>query len=87
MANREERARYGTVGSITGKLENGRMQPQERNFGTAVSSFLRESDLALEARSDPRRCKIPTPESYSRGGVAVLAPGMAAKVQIRNQRM
>ena len=34
-------------------------------FGTAVSSFLRESVLALnEARSDPRRCKIPTPESY-----------------------
>ena len=36
------------------------MQPQERNYGTTVSSFLRESDLALEARSDPRRCKIPT---------------------------
>jgi hypothetical protein len=28
-----------------------------------------------EARSDPRRCKIPTPESSCHIGVAVLAPG------------
>ena len=54
-------------------------------FGSAVNSFLRESDLALkEARSDSRRSKIPIPESSCRGGVAVLALGTAAKVQIRN---
>jgi hypothetical protein len=40
-----------------------------------------------EARSDPRRCKISTPESSYHIGVTVLASGMAAKVQIRNQRM
>jgi hypothetical protein len=39
MVNGEERARYGTVKGTTGKLENGRMQPQERNFGTAVSKL------------------------------------------------
>ena len=57
-------------------------------FGTAVSSCLRGPDLALEkARSDLRRCKILIPESSCQIGVGVLAPGMAAKVQIRNQRM
>jgi hypothetical protein len=49
------------------------MQPGSGNFGTAISSFLREPDLALEeARSDLRCCKIPIPErTYScphRGG-------------------
>ena len=64
------------------------MQPQEQSFGTAGTRFLRKPDLALEeARSDLRRCKILIPESSCQIGVGVLAPGMAAKVQIRNQRM
>ena len=53
-------------------------------FGTAVSSFLRESDLTLkEARSDSKRCKVPTPESSYRGGVAVLALGKGYKFVTR----
>ena len=59
-------------------------------FGTAVSSFLRESDLASRKPVlTPGRCKVPTPERVCscHMGVAVLAPDMAAKVQIRNQRM
>jgi hypothetical protein len=43
---------------------------------STIASLLREPDLSLEeARSDLRRCKIPTPESSCHIGVAVLAPG------------
>jgi hypothetical protein len=52
--------------------------------------FLREPDLALEeARSGLRCCKNQTLERACSCHieVAVLAPNMAAKVQIRNQRM
>jgi hypothetical protein len=51
-----------------------------------LGTKLREPDLALEeARSDLRCCKTPTPERACSChiGVAVLAPDMAAKVQIR----
>jgi hypothetical protein len=51
-----------------------------------LGTKLREPDLALEeARSDLRCCKNPTPERACSChiGVTVLAPDMAAKVQIR----
>jgi hypothetical protein len=54
---------------------------EEAGLGTK----LREPGLALEeARSDFRCCKNPTPERACscQIGVAVLAPDMAAKVQI-----
>jgi hypothetical protein len=59
-----------------------------RNFWHCSKQLSEGARSSLEkARSDPRRCKIPTPESSCHIGVAVLAPGMAVKVQIRNQRM
>ena len=64
--------------------------PQAFVVAAGLGTKLREPDLALEeARSDLRCCKNPTPERdcSCHTGVAVLAPDMAAKVQIRNQRM
>ena len=68
--------------------EGGRCNHRSGILDTTVSSFLRGPDLAFEeAHSDLRCCKIPTLESSCHIGVTVLAPGMAAKVQIRNQRI
>jgi hypothetical protein len=59
-----------------------------RNFWDCGKQLSEWSDLALEgARSDPRHCEIPTPESSCHIEMAVLAPDMAAKVQMRNHRM
>jgi hypothetical protein len=57
MAGRGGRARYGTAGSIAGKLENGGMQPGAE-FWHCGKRLSGGSDLALEAPPDVARSQL-----------------------------